>query len=120
MAKKTKAQVIRDILRKPPIPPPLPIPHCNLDLTSTGKYRSLYPDRYDPSVIVSRRKHGWDCWVEYDDGMEDHYAGQMNSKWYALSDTLQTVSEDLQCNAPRHDRHCGVDDLADELDNWSF
>jgi hypothetical protein len=52
--------------------------------------------------------------------MEDHYAGQMNSKWDALSDTLMTVSEDLRHNTPRHDHCCGVDDLADELGNWSL
>lgn len=120
MPKKTPAQTIRDILRKPPKPPSSLIPHRILTLTPTGKYRSLYPDRSDPSIIVRRRKHGWDCWVEYDDREEDHYAGQMDSKWDALNDTLQTVSEDYRYQTPRRDICGGVDDLADELGNWRF
>jgi len=118
---KSQAQMIREILRKSHLPLSLlPLSSSifpSISHQDTEKYRRLYPTRCDPSVITRRNRHGWRCWVDYNNGQQDDYISEMDTRWDALDETLRILREDVHFNTPRHG---GVDDLANQFGRWRF
>lgn len=62
---------------------------CSTDMY-LERYRKLYPNRTNPTVVIRQRKSGWNLTVYYDGGEEELYRDEV-SRQLVLNEASQIL-----------------------------